>query len=134
MSADLPVEEPARRVSEPPGGALDADVWDRSFRPWDLYFGVVWAAMLVFTIAAPNSAPVRATAFTLFALFAPWYIWVGRPELMRTPDSRRSLYYIVGAVLLFLPPAILLGEMRSAASPSYRSASCSCRCPVPCGR
>ncbi|WP_405620115.1 sensor histidine kinase [Streptomyces sp. NBC_01508] len=102
-------------MSEPPGGALDADVWDRSFRPWDLYFGVVWAAMLVFTIAAPNSAPVRATAFTLFALFAPWYIWVGRPELMRTPDSRRSLYYIVGAVLLFLPPAILLGEMRSAA-------------------
>ncbi|WP_405800719.1 sensor histidine kinase [Streptomyces sp. NBC_01506] len=115
MSADLPLEEPARRVSPPPGGALDADVWDRSFRPWDAYFGVVWAATLVFTIAAPNSAPVRATAFTLFALFAPWYMWVGRPEMMRTPDSRRSLYYVTGAILLFLPPAIMVGEMRSAA-------------------
>ncbi|MEV8353732.1 sensor histidine kinase [Streptomyces niveus] len=115
MSADLPVEEPARRVSPPAGGARETDAWDRSFRPWDLYFGVVWAVTLIFTIAAPNSAPVRATAFTLFLLLAPWYVWFGRAELMRGPDSRGALVYIYVAIGLFVPPAVLVGEMRSAA-------------------
>ncbi|MFE3592234.1 sensor histidine kinase [Streptomyces niveus] len=115
MSADLPVEEPARRVSPPAGGARETDAWDRSFRPWDLYFGVVWAVTLIFTVAAPNSAPVRATAFTLFLLLAPWYVWFGRAELMRGPDSRGALVYIYVAIGLFVPPAVLVGEMRSAA-------------------
>ncbi|MGW8456613.1 sensor histidine kinase [Streptomyces niveus] len=115
MSADLPVEEPARRVSTPAGGARETDAWDRSFHPWDLYFGVVWAVTLIFTIAAPNSAPVRATAFTLFLLLAPWYVWFGRAELMRGPDSRGALVYIYVAIGLFVPPAVLVGEMRSAA-------------------
>lgn len=115
MSADLPVEEPARRLSPPPGRAGEPDAWDRSFRPWDVYFGVVWATTLTFTVAAENSMPVRATAFALFALLAPWYVWVGRPELMRGQDSRRALLYIAVATLLFLPPAMLMGEMRSAA-------------------
>lgn len=115
MSADLPVEEPARRVSPPAGGARETDAWDRSFRPWDLYFGVVWAVTLIFTIAAPNSAPVRVTAFTLFLLLAPWYVWFGRAELMRGPDSRGALVYIYVAIGLFVPPAVLVGEMRSAA-------------------
>lgn len=114
MSADVPLEEPARRVSPARGEALDSDVWDRSFLPWDLYFGVVWAATLIFTTTAPHSAAVRTTAFALFILLAPWYAWVGRPELMRPPDSRRSLYYVGGTALLFLPPAIMVGEMRAA--------------------
>lgn len=114
MSADVPLEEPARRVSPARGEALGSDVWDRSFLPWDLYFGVVWAVTLIFTTAAPHSAAVRTTAFALFILLAPWYVWVGRPELMRPPDSRRSLCYVGGAALLFLPPAIMVGEMRAA--------------------
>ncbi|MET9556046.1 sensor histidine kinase [Streptomyces sp. NPDC006645] len=116
MSADLPVEEPARRVNPaPPGGTREIDAWDRSFRPWDVYFGVVWSATLVFTVAAPNSTPVRATAFTLFFLLAPWYVWFGRRELMRGLDSRGALVYIYVAILLFIPPVVLVGEMRSAA-------------------
>lgn len=116
MSADVPVEEPARRVSPPPSrGARETDAWDRSFRPWDLYFGVVWSATLIFTISAPNSAPVRATACALFFLLAPWYVWFGRRELMRDPDSRGALVYIYVAIGLFIPPAMLVGEMRSAA-------------------
>ncbi|MEU9749914.1 sensor histidine kinase [Streptomyces niveus] len=115
MSADLPVEEPARRVSPPAGGARETDAWDRSFRLWDLYFGVVWSATLMFTVAAPNSAPVRAMAFTIFLLMAPWYVWFGRTELMRGQDSRRGLLYICVAILLFIPPAMLVGDLRSAA-------------------
>lgn len=116
MSADVPVEELARRVSPPPSReARETDAWDRSFRPWDLYFGVVWSATLIFTISAPNSAPVRATACALFFLLAPWYVWFGRRELMRDPDSRGALVYIYVAIGLFIPPAMLVGEMRSAA-------------------
>lgn len=116
MSADLPLEGPARRVSPPPsGGARETDAWDRSFRPWDLYFGVVWSATLIFTVSAPISAPVRATACALFFLLAPWYVWFGRRELMRDPDSRGALVYIYVAIGLFILPAMLVGEMRSAA-------------------
>jgi signal transduction histidine kinase len=124
VSADLPLEEPARRLSELGGlselgeraGARDAHVWDRSFLPWDLYFAFVWTATLIFTLGAPSfSDPVRTTAAALFVLLAPWYVWVGRPELVgQGEDERRSTRYIAGAVLLFLPPAILAGEMRLA--------------------
>ncbi|TQK43339.1 signal transduction histidine kinase [Streptomyces sp. SLBN-118] len=116
MSADLPLEEPARRLSEP-AGARDSDVWDRSFVPWDVYFAVVWTATLIFTLGAPSSSwPIRPVAAALFALLAPWYLWVGRPELMAEgEDERYSVRYITGSVVLFLAPAILVGETRIAA-------------------
>ncbi|NUK10289.1 sensor histidine kinase [Streptomyces lunaelactis] len=115
MSDDLQVEEPARRLSEP-AGARDSDVWDRTWRPWDLYFAVVWVATLVITLGAPGSTePVRIVASALFVLLVPWYVWVGRRELMaQGEDERRSVRYIVGLVLLFLLPAILVGETRLA--------------------
>ncbi|MET7621142.1 sensor histidine kinase [Streptomyces sp. NPDC005408] len=115
MSADLPLEEPARRLSEP-AGARDSDVWDRSFLPWDVYFAVVWAATLIFTLGAPSSTwPVRVVSAALFVLLAPWYVWVGRPELMaQGEDERYSVRYIAGAVVLFLASAILVGETRIA--------------------
>lgn len=111
MSADLPLEEPSRRLSEP-AGARDSDVWDRGFLPWDVYFAVVWVATLVFTLGASSPGePVRMIAAALFVLPAPWYVWVGRAELLRQGvDERCALRYIGGAVLLFLAPAILVGE------------------------
>ncbi|MFI1396769.1 sensor histidine kinase [Streptomyces sp. NPDC020681] len=134
MSADLPLEEPARRLSDPSVArygdvtgdrdavdpvdrdAVDPDVWNRSFLAWDLYFAVVFTATLVFTLLAPSSTePVRIAAAALLVLLVPWYVGVGRRELKaQGADERRSVQYVAGLVVLFLLPAILVGETRLA--------------------
>ncbi|WP_246143430.1 sensor histidine kinase [Actinacidiphila oryziradicis] len=121
MPDDLPVEEPERRLSgdgvRVGAPARDGHVWERSFRLWDAYFAVTYAATLVFVLGA--SVPglgIRVAAAVLFTAQVPWYVWVGRP-LLRTggEDERRALVYIDVALLLFLPSAFMVGETRLAA-------------------
>ncbi|MFE0177901.1 sensor histidine kinase [Streptomyces sp. NPDC059002] len=123
MPADFPVEEPARRVSGTVGlrapdvetaGPEDSDLWNRTFRLWDTYFGVVWLATLIFVLGTAHPGwPVRIATATLLLFLVPWYIVVGRPILMSEgDDERRSLGYITGTILLFLPPGVLIGETR----------------------
>ncbi|MER5177788.1 sensor histidine kinase [Streptomyces sp. NPDC002896] len=97
-----------------PAGPRDSDVWDRTFRLWDSYFAVVWVATLVFVLGTDFPGwPVRAAAGGLLVLLIPWYVGVGRPILMSEgEDERRSLAYVAGTILLFLPPGILVGETR----------------------
>ncbi|MGW3850460.1 sensor histidine kinase [Streptomyces fagopyri] len=123
MSADLPLEEPARRVTHPPGGTGAAGgasgtkgsyTWDRSFRLWDSYFATVWVATLVFVLGTghPGWCP-RVVAAALLVPLIPWYVVVGRPVLGDDPPAeRRALGYLAGAMTLFLPSAILVGETR----------------------
>lgn len=112
MPADLPLEEPARRVngSEPRG----AYTWDRSFRLWDTYFAVVWLATLVFVLGTNYPGwPVRVTAAALLLPLIPMYVGWGRVILQSDPpDEHRSLRYLLASLALFLPSAILVGETR----------------------
>ena len=116
MSADLQVEEPPRRLTEfaAAAGARDTHVWDRSFLPWDAYFTVVWLATAVFVLGADlPSLPYRITAVALMSLLIPWYVRAGRPAMLSdTADERQSLRYILASVVIFLPPAFLVGETR----------------------
>ncbi|MGW2786994.1 sensor histidine kinase [Streptomyces populi] len=139
MSADLPLEEPARRMTAPaarpapvpdrartgqvpggartgqvPGGARASNTWELSFRLWDTYFAVVWVATLVFVLGTAHPGwRIRLAAGGVLLLLIPWYLMVGRPVLTaEVPDERRALGYIAGAVLLFLPPGVLVGETR----------------------
>ncbi|NUP37166.1 MAG: sensor histidine kinase, partial [Streptomyces sp.] len=132
MPADLPLEEPGRRVTVPPpapptaalaalpaaGSARGGHVWERSFLPWDLYFAVVWLGTVLFALAAESpDLRVRVAAACLFCLPVPWYVAVGRPLLRRqagTTGSPAAVRYLAGLVLLFLPPAALVGETRLA--------------------
>ncbi len=111
MSADVPLEEPARRLTGA-GGARDSDVWVRSLPPWDGYFAVVWAVTLAVVLgAAEPSWPVRAAAAAIVALNLPWYVLVGRPAMLDDSGSEGpARRYVVGALLLFLPTAMLVGE------------------------
>lgn len=115
MSADLPAAEPRRRL-RPPGGGRTAHAWDHTATAWDGYFAAVWAVTLVLTLVQDGpGGGVRALAVGLFALLPPWYAATGRRELaVQNPDGRRSSRYIAGAVLLYLPAAILAGEIRLA--------------------
>jgi signal transduction histidine kinase len=97
-----------------PGGARDTHAWDRSIRLWDAYFAVAWAATLAFVLAAAHPGwPLRAVAAGLLVPLVPWYAAVGRGLVQDDPpDERRALWYLGGAMALFLPSAVLVGETR----------------------
>ncbi|MFJ6087603.1 sensor histidine kinase [Streptomyces sp. NPDC092369] len=97
-----------------PGVARDEHAWDRTIRLWDAYFAVAWAATLAFVLAAAHPAlPVRAVAAALLVPLVPWYALVGRRLLQEDPpDQRQALRYLAGAIALFLPSAVLVGETR----------------------
>ncbi|CAM5728752.1 hypothetical protein SALBM311S_08367 [Streptomyces alboniger] len=113
MSADLPVEEPARGVTGP-DDAVGAYSWARSFRIWDTYFALIWLATLVSVLGADHPGrPVRVVAAALLVPLVPLFVWVGRPVLRGDPpEARRALAYLAAAMTLFLPSAILVGETR----------------------
>ncbi|GAA1666113.1 sensor histidine kinase [Streptomyces yatensis] len=115
MSADLPLEEPPGRLSEP-AGPRDPDVYHRTYRRWDVYFAIVFAATFLFVLGGsdPGTGP-RAVAAAFFAATAPWYVLVGRPVLLAEgEDQPRALVYLVGLFLLFVVPSALVGETRIA--------------------
>lgn len=97
-----------------PGGAKSAYTWDRSFRLWDSYFAIVWVATLVFVLGTGHPGwSLRFAAASLLVPLIPWYVAVGRPILNGDPpDERRALGYLTGAMTLFLPSAVLVGETR----------------------
>ncbi|MDT3398944.1 sensor histidine kinase [Streptomyces sp. B1866] len=115
MPADLPLEEPRRRLTGRPG-PREPGVAHPVYARWDGYFAVVFVVTMAFVAAAsdPGRGP-RAVALALFAATAPWYWCVGR-RLVRTEgtDERRSAVYVAVAVLLFLVPSAIVGETRIA--------------------
>ncbi|RFU87410.1 sensor histidine kinase [Streptomyces triticagri] len=113
MSADIPVEEPARRLSGTTG-ARSPDVWDRSFRIWDGYYAVVWLATVVFVLGTGDPSPaVRFATAGLLTLLVPLYVLFGRRLLIADgADVRRSQRYMTATIMLFLPAGTLMGETR----------------------
>ncbi|MGW5354567.1 sensor histidine kinase [Streptomyces sp. NPDC004031] len=122
VPAPAPVPEPAAEPSAPAPPAADSargeHVWERSFLPWDVYFAVVWLGTVLFALSAESPGlRVRVVAAGLFCLPIPWYLWKGRPLLRRqaeTTGSTAAARYLAGLVVLFLPPAALVGETRLA--------------------
>jgi signal transduction histidine kinase len=108
------VEEPARRVTAPDDDAVGAYSWARSFRIWDTYFALIWLATLVFVLGTAYPGwPVRVVAAGLLVPLVPLFVCIGRPILRADPpEERRALGYLVAAMTLFLPSAILVGETR----------------------
>ncbi|MFF4507330.1 sensor histidine kinase [Streptomyces sp. NPDC001401] len=96
------------------GVARAEHAWDRTIRLWDAYFAVAWAATLAFVLnAAHPGFTVRAAAAALLVPLVPWYGVVGRPLLQEDPpDQGRAVRYLAGAIALFLPSAVLVGETR----------------------
>ncbi|WP_079178716.1 sensor histidine kinase [Streptomyces humi] len=113
MSADLPLDEPTRRVTRWQA-ARDEHAWDRTIRVWDAYFAVAWAATLAFVLGAEHAgSPVRVVAALLLVPLVPWYTAVGRALIQQEePDESQAVRYLAGAMALFLPSAVLVGETR----------------------
>ncbi|RPE45368.1 histidine kinase [Streptomyces sp. Ag109_O5-1] len=94
--------------------ARDEHSWDRTIRPWDAYFAVTWTATLAFVLGAKHPGwPVRLAVVLLLVPLVPWYAAVGRAVIqLREPDESRAVRYLAGAMVLFLPAAVLVGETR----------------------
>ncbi|MGV4983430.1 sensor histidine kinase [Streptomyces sp. NRAIS4] len=94
--------------------ARGVDAWDRTIRLWDVYFAVAWVATLALVLGAEHPPwPVRAVAAGLLVPLVPWYAVFGRRLLTEDPPGgRRGLWYLAGALALFLPSAVLAGETR----------------------
>ncbi|MGW3129181.1 sensor histidine kinase [Streptomyces sp. NPDC001123] len=96
------------------GTARDAHAWDRTIRLWDVHFAIAWAATLAFVLGAEFPGwPVRLVAALLLVPLVPWYLMVGRALIqLEQPAERLTTPYLAGAMVLFLPSAVLVGETR----------------------
>ncbi|WP_406445717.1 sensor histidine kinase [Streptomyces sp. NBC_00631] len=95
------------------GAARDAHAWDRTIRLWDGYFAVAWAATLAFVLGAEHLRWPERLAAVLLVPLVPWYAMVGRALIQQeAPDERPGVRYLVGAMVLFLPSAVLVPEAR----------------------
>ncbi|MFE2069415.1 sensor histidine kinase [Streptomyces sp. NPDC059467] len=94
--------------------ARDEHAWDRTIRVWDAYFAVAWTATLAFVLGAEQPGwPVRLVVVLLLVPLVPWYAAVGRALIqLDEPDESRAVRYLAGAMVLFLPSAVLVGETR----------------------
>jgi signal transduction histidine kinase len=109
---NVPLAEPARQVTPPPGGcALDLvrapnglagrrHAWETGTWRWDtFYLFVVIAVLIIVLLDTPGSKPVAAGA--MVALI-PWYVFLGRPLWTGARVGRvRAAVYVAGLFGLF---------------------------------
>ncbi|WP_306278832.1 hypothetical protein [Streptomyces malaysiensis] len=91
-------------------------MYNRTYRRWDVYFAIVFAATFLFVLSGSDlGTGPRVVAAAFFAATAPWYVLVGRPVLLTEgEDQPRAVAYLVGLFLLFVVPSALDGETRIA--------------------
>ncbi|MFC9247832.1 sensor histidine kinase [Streptomyces sp. NPDC057136] len=110
MPDDLPLEEPTRRMTAPVEyNARGVHVWQRDAPRWDLYFGVVLVVTEIFLwLSDGRGHTPRMYAAALVLLALPLYLLLGRPAMRNDPEnSPRTMAYICGAAVLFVPAAVL---------------------------
>ena len=87
----------------PESGAPEPDhrhAWETSRLPWDIYYLLVYVAVLVIVlIGTPGSTIVAGVAL---AVMLPWYLFVGRPLWSGgQAGTVRAAVYVTGVFALF---------------------------------
>ena len=109
MPHDLPLAEPAGHLTglpptpSEPACAPPADrrhAWQTGNLSWDVFYLVVFAAVLVIVlISTPGSKVVAVAAM---AALIPWFLLVGRPLWTRgQPGRLHAAIYVIGLFVLF---------------------------------
>ena len=98
MPDDVPLAVEPGRLTVAPGGG---NAWDTGMRRWDLFYGVIFFATVAVVLA--TAQPGRLIAVVALAAMVPWYVFVGRPQMLADEGgrSRRGVVYLIGLVLLF---------------------------------
>jgi signal transduction histidine kinase len=100
----IPLADPARRMTPLQGSPAPAPdrrhAWETGNLRWDIFYLVVFVAVLVVVlVATPGS---RALAGAAMAALIPWYLLVGRPLWAGGRAGRtRAAIYVIGLVALF---------------------------------
>jgi len=97
MREDIPVAKPPRLTAAP----AQPEVWELGTLRWDVFYAIVFVAILLLVEAAQLSAPARITVTIALAAMVPWYVAVGRPAIQSDTVSRKGLAYLVGLIALF---------------------------------
>jgi signal transduction histidine kinase len=86
---------------------------DRWFWVWDLFFAVVYVAVVVLLIAASTASVAErfGSAAALTAII-PWYVYFGRPRILAEDFGWRTVVFVTG-VLVCLAIAVFLTPLSS---------------------
>jgi signal transduction histidine kinase len=77
------------------------NAWELGTLRWDVFYAIVFVAILLFVEADQLSAPSRIAATIALAAMVPWYVAVGRPEMRSAQASWRGPAYLTGLIALF---------------------------------
>jgi signal transduction histidine kinase len=109
---ELPLAVPPVTAGPPrparPGVPADSQVHIVAEPRWDMYYGLVFAAVAAIVEVGPISTTGRIIAGVALAAMVPWYVFAGRPLMFQDETAwragggpRRATVYLAVLVLLF---------------------------------
>ncbi|NEA50007.1 sensor histidine kinase [Streptomyces sp. SID10815] len=115
MPDDIPLEEPARRMTvtsaAPRSATHAAHAWQRTPWLWDVQLGMALVTAELFVAFSHGSKPWITAVDAWLLLSVPLYATVGRPALHRDAEnSRRALSFCTGMAVLYTPAAVIAQE------------------------
>jgi len=91
------VAEPTR-LSAP---ARQPNAWELGTLRWDVFYAIVFVAILLLVESGQLSAPSRIAATIALAAMVPWYVVVGRPVMRSGEAGWKGPAYLAGLIALF---------------------------------
>jgi len=91
------VAEPTRL--RPP--ARQPNAWELGSLRWDVFYAIVFVAILLLVESDQLPAPSRITATIALAAMVPWYVAVGRPAMRSAELSWKGPAYLAVMIVLF---------------------------------
>lgn len=94
--------EPDACAAGAPAAPVRADAWDTGLGRWDLFYAIVFVATLIIVVVSSHGTS-RIVAIGALAAMLPWYLAVGRPDILsaESAPSVRGTVYLAGIVALF---------------------------------
>ena len=81
--------------------ARQPNAWELGTLRWDVFYAIVFVAILLLVEADQLSAPSRIAATIALVAMVPWYVAVGRPEMRSATESWKGPAYLAGLIALF---------------------------------
>jgi signal transduction histidine kinase len=94
---DVPVAEPTRLTAP----ARQPNAWELGTLRWDVFYAIVFVAILLLVESDQLPAPSRITATIALAAMVPWYVAVGRPAMRSAELSWKGPAYLAVMIVLF---------------------------------
>ncbi len=77
------------------------NAWELGAQRWEVFYAIVFVAVLLVAEAAPLSAAARTIMTVALVAMVPWYAAVGRPAMRSAETSWRGPVYLAGLIALF---------------------------------